>query len=866
MKKLKNRISAYSFISVISILILTWVLKLWRADIKVPFSDNVDTLFNLITIKTLADNVWYFRNDFIGTPFGLDFHDFPTTEIFYLIILKVLVLLSDSSTALNAFFISTFPLTAIASLFVFKCLKISTSISIVISLLYTFLPYHFLRGVDHLFLSAYYVVPLITLVILSVWSNNLPFFTTHTDGQGKFSHYLSNKKTIACILICILLGFTGVYYAFFGCIFIIVASISAFLYKRNKQIFLSAIILIALISSSVFINVVPNIIYNYQHGVNEQVAQRNPSETEIYGLKIIHLLLPINNHRVPVLKSLVTKYIEAEPPLQNENALSSLGVVGSIGFLSLLFLSVFSWGKTQAQTTLPSIYKQLAVLNISAALFATIGGFSSIFAILVSPQMRGVNRISVFISFFSLLAVAIFLDEIYKKYVNNKRKKILFNSLLTLVLLLGILDQTSPAFIPEYDLQKKNYVSDKFFVNNIERVLPPSSMVFQLPHMPFPEYGSFNLMNDYDLFRGYLHSQKLKWSYGAMKGRNLNWHQLVSEEPLDIFLSKISVAGFNGIYIDRKGYSDSGKDIQRKLESKLGTKPIISANGRLVFFNMNLFNQELRKRYPVEQVEAYKEFVLNPIKIEWKDGFSSLEKSENEGQWRWSNKQGILIVNNSASKARKTKLSMSLATAFPEYSNLRIVSDLLPSEVFRINKNPLALERTFLVPPGRHVIKFSSDAKPVINPEEKFKRELAFRILNLAVKEELSEYYKLESASPIEVEWKEGFDNKQDNILGGLWRWSDQQSTLIISNPTAKSRETKLSMFLASGWPEYSNLRIESNLFSEVAKINNKPSLFEKTIILPPGKHVIKFSSDAKQVKAPKDPRKLFFRINDVLF
>jgi len=865
MKKIIKIINTYGVISVLSILILAWILELWKADIRVPLSGQLDTIFNLMTIKTIIDNGWYLHNDLIGSPFGLDAHDLPTTDGLTLILLKFLVLFLDSATALNLFFIITFPLTAITSFFVFKCLKISTSISIVISLLYTFLPYHFLRGLDHVFLAAYYMVPLITLVILSLWSNEPPFLAKIQEYQGKISTYILNRKSIACIIICIVLGSTGVYYAFFSCVFIVIASISAFLYKRDKRIFLSAIILITLIASSLSVNLLPSIIYNSKYGVNEEIAHRLTSESEIFGLKIIHLLLPIENHRFPVLKNLALKYVEPNPPLQNENTFSSLGIIASLGFFSLLFSSIFSRFKTETKNTSPSIYDQLALLNISAVLFATIGGFSSIFALLVSPQIRGVNRISIFIAFFSLLAVALFVDSFYKKYVNNKINKIIFNSLLTIVLLLGILDQTSPAFIPQYSEQQKTYLNDKIFVQKIERVLPAGSMVFQLPHMPFPEYGPINSMTDYDLFRGYLHSKNLKWSYGAMNGRNLNWHQVVSEEPLDIFLSKISVTGFSGIYIDRNGYADLGKQIERKLENKLGTKPIISENGRLLFFNMNLFNEELFKRYPIAEIKAYKEFVLNPLKIEWEKGFSGLEKSQKEGTWRWSNKQGILSVKNPASKARKIKIRMSFATSYPEYSNLRIESNLLPSEVVKINNQPLAFEKTVLVPPGNHTIKFSSDAKIAIQTALRDVREIVFRILNFEVKEELAEYYKLESVYPTEVQWKDGF-YKPDNILGDLWRWSDRQSTVIISNPTGKTRETKFSLLLASGGTEYSNLRIESNLFSQVVKINNKPLLFEKTILLPPGKHVIKFSSDAKQVKSPQDPRKLFFRINDLLF
>ena len=45
------------------------------------------------------------------------------------------------------------------------------------------------------------------------------------------------------------------------------------------------------------------------------------------------------------------------------------------------------------------------------------------------------------------------------------------------------------------------------------------AMVFQLPYRRFPETQPLARMADYDLMRGYLHSDDLRWSYGFMKGR-----------------------------------------------------------------------------------------------------------------------------------------------------------------------------------------------------------------------------------------------------------------------------------------------------------------------------------------------------------
>jgi len=115
------------------------------------FNGNAgDTLFNLMSIKGLSGSVWYFYNEFLDAPFGFALYDLPRADSFHLILLRILVILFKNSViALNLYFISIFPLTAVATYFVFRCLKISRSVCIVVSLLHAFL-----RGENHIFLTA----------------------------------------------------------------------------------------------------------------------------------------------------------------------------------------------------------------------------------------------------------------------------------------------------------------------------------------------------------------------------------------------------------------------------------------------------------------------------------------------------------------------------------------------------------------------------------------------------------------------------------------------------------------------------------------------------------------------------------------
>jgi len=727
MKSIKKIFNVYVITIIASILILTWVMELWGADLGIPFAYAGDAIFGSMMIKGMIENGWYLHNPSIGAPFGLDFYDFPLADSFHFLLMKIISLFSSNyAVALNSYFILTFPLTALTSVFVFRCFKISSSIAIVFALLYAFLPYHFLRGESHLFLAAYYMVPLITLIVLWIWSDKPIFFSLDEKTKNKFKIDIMHHKSILSIIISIIVGSTGIYYAFFACFLIIIASLSSFFERKKRYNVISALILVTLISGSIFLNLTPGIFNNYNIGVNPEVVQRSPMETELYGLKIIHLLLPVNGHRVAIINNLKNKYNNINYPLQNENTVATLGFFGSLGFVALLSIFMFDF---KIEESCKSLYKRLAVLNLSCVLLATIGGFASLFAFFISPQLRTYNRISIFIAFFSLFAVALFLEELRQKHVKTNRQKYIFYFFLIILLSIGIFDQTTKEFIPPYTTTKEEFLMDENFIATIEKTVPPDSMIFQLPYVPFPENPPIYNMGDYELFRGYIHSHNLRWSYGAMKGRNSNWHRIISEKPVDEFLTTISLVGFSGIYIDRNGYADGGAQIEAELINKLNVKPIVSKNNRFVFFNMANFNAALNEKYNTSELEKLKEEGINPLELSWLGGFFDLEGTPNRN-WRWSSEQGELKIKNTLKKNREITLEMSFSTGWQEISNLYIKSPLL-SENLIINSTPTFFSKTIIVPPGEHIITFTSDAKRVDAPLDS--RFLVFRVLNFKI-------------------------------------------------------------------------------------------------------------------------------------
>lgn len=709
-------------IAILIILIISGIAvyifyDLGNADLKIPFSYyGGDGILLSYFVKTIKNTGWYLTNPFVGMPFGGNVFDFPVGDTFHFFILKLLVLMfSDFGMAINIYFLLLFPITAIITFYVLRHFKISGLISTLSGLTYSFLSYRFLRGEMHLFLSAFYIVPLTVMLVLWIYLED--DFLIIEDARIKYNY---NKKFTVSIIICILTATSGIYYAFFGCFLVVIAGISRFI-KSKKVIFLykmiSVVSFIALIS---LLNLLPNILYSYKYGPSTEVAYRNPIEAEIYGMKITQLFIPINTHGLAVIERL--KGVYAHAPLPNEGS-EYLGIIGIIGFVILI---LFLMNKGNDKSHGNNILNVLSELNIFSILLATIGGFGSIFALVISAKIRGYNRISVYIAFFSIFSFAIIMDTIYAKL--PRLNKSIFAIFLILLTSISIYDQI-PNNIIDHSYLKNIYYNDKEFVERIEDELEYNAMIFQLPYYKFPESPPMNNMGDYELFRGYLHSDNLKWSYGGVKGRESDlWLREVSTQPLGEMIETIVDAGFSGIYIARNAYTEEEiQQLEYDIKEILNIEPIESSNESEVFYNMSQYIRNKNHMYTADNKEQRRIEALSPTYFNWIDGFSGLEGTE-EANWRWCSNEGTIEINNTSMEIKEYQLEMDVYTGYKDNSELIIEVNADTENKYTINSDGMKIIQKVSIVPGKSKISFRSDAKQLVAPDDP--RALIFRICN----------------------------------------------------------------------------------------------------------------------------------------
>jgi phosphoglycerol transferase len=375
-----------------------------------------------------------------------------------------------------------------------------------------------------------------------------------------------------------LAAFVGVasgsfYYAVFTVILVVVATILRLVATRDRRALVAGAVVVGAIAAASVLQLAPTLVYTAANGGNDQVAERFSHESEIYSLKLTQLVLPLDHHRIGALARIKQRYTAHFPPTDANAA--ALGIVATAGFAWLLAVAFLAL----AGRAPPGRHTHLAGLTLAAFLIATVGGGGTIFGVIWS-QIRAWNRLSIFIAFFALTAVALGLGALARRLGRSA-----FVGLLLAVLAVGLFDQTSEAYPPPYETFQALWSQDRDFFDSVERRLPDGAMVVQLPYETFPEPPAAR-QAVYEPVKPYLHSESLRWSWGAMRGRPADWAATIANKPAAEVVVAARREGFAAILVDRLGYGDDGAAIDAELRRALGAEPLGSPNGRYLFFEL----------------------------------------------------------------------------------------------------------------------------------------------------------------------------------------------------------------------------------------------------------------------------------------
>ena len=651
-------------------------------SLRKPLAYSGDGLSHAVLVKSVLEAGWFpTHNPRLGAPFGATWFDYPNADAANLLILKIIGLFSnDWIIATNVFYLITFALTSVIAFSVLQRLGLRWLYALVAALLFAELPYHFLRSV-HLLLAAYWSVPIAVYlaIICGPQANALRFGDA---SSGRWSR----------ALMAIGVGCGGIYYAFFGIVLIAVAGFANLLAERRWRAILPAATIAAIAVATVVAQLGPTFVYWYENGTNSQVAQRPSGEAELFAFKPIQLLLPQSEHRIRLARDFANGYARSAP-LVNENASASLGIVGVTG---LAFILVYGLRRLIVDPPFDPPLESLAWQSVAALALGTVGGFGSVLAQAGFTSIRAYNRISVFLGFIGIASVFLVLQRALPA-VRDSRVRAYGGAAAAIALALaGTLDQLP---VTTRDSSKALQNDQRFFAE-LERSLSPGTSVYQLPYHPYPESGPMNAMADYDLARGYLHTDTLRWSYGAMKGRPGDaWLRSVAEKTLPGQLDIAAQSGFGAVYIDRRGYEDHGEAVEAVLRSRVGKPIATSDDGNLAAYVMHATGKSpvpLATVLPKwETPIRFDRPTLSP-RIERLTGFSDAEPT---GRWTDG---AVARIEFFTPLPRRFLFRMETLSAMPQSANadLHVYVDRIKRDI-RVVNGPTVTETTFDLPSDR---------------------------------------------------------------------------------------------------------------------------------------------------------------------
>jgi len=537
--------------------------SLWDGDVwsrptaySAPFTSDV--LTTLAGMKSVANGhvyplAWKTIPE-LGAPSGGNWNDYPIIEEIPLYFQGLLGKTFGLFAGLNLALLTGHLLAAAVFYLVARFSDVDRRWSFVGAFAYGLAPFLFAQSPHHITVAWAWHVPLF-----------IPVWKWAVSGSGLV---VGSKRFWIAVGIAVLTGLQNVYYTNIFCQLTLLGGVVSCVRRKSPSPLLGGLGVVAAAALAFGLMNLDTWSYRLVHGANAGAVVREYKWLEIYGLKIVDLVVPPLTHHSDLLAAFAFRHRSAAP-LQDEG--SYLGLIGlfSLGLVVVVSLAAIL-RKRYAEIPLAA-WQVLWILVVF-----TTGGLNAIVGALGFTMFRTGCRYSIVI-----LAVVLLFSMRWMTALPLRQGLARFVALLAVLLVFW--DQVprgpDPGAVAQVDFQIE---SDREIVEKMEEVLPVGAMVFQLPVMDFPESPVPGL-SPYDHLRPYLFSKNLRFSFGSMKGRaDTQWQGELTKFSLGEAVKKMREMGFQALLINRNGFPDKARGILKSLSDMGFSRIIESPAGDLV--------------------------------------------------------------------------------------------------------------------------------------------------------------------------------------------------------------------------------------------------------------------------------------------
>jgi hypothetical protein len=277
---------------------------------------------------------------------------------------------------------------------------------------------------------------------------------------------------------------------------------------------------------------------------------------ERYALKPIELLLPVGEGAIVPWRAAGAAYLR-QALVRGEMGPVYLGLAGVAALLALV--AATAW----AALVRPARRVPQAALAVAwILLFSVVGGLNGLIGLSGFVWLRATSRHSIW-----MLALVLLWGVVTISRTSLARRRGASLLVATATAALTLADQLPPRTRPSAIRELTGRVaSDRSFAVSLESALPEGAMLFQLPVVDFPEGQRIHEAADYEHLRLYLHSTRLRFSYGSDKGSARDaWQRRVERLEPAAMADALERMGFAGIVVNRKAYADGAQELREAL-------------------------------------------------------------------------------------------------------------------------------------------------------------------------------------------------------------------------------------------------------------------------------------------------------------
>jgi hypothetical protein len=513
-----------------------------------PVALDGDHPFLLGMIKDSMNGIGVF-NEHLGAPSHKNVLYFPLFDGSYKLLIWILSrFTSNVFLVVNLFYLAGITLMFSSSYWSLRTLNIKSYLASAASIAFVLSPYLARRAFTHDLLVMYYSVPMgATLALLLL--------------QGDVV-----RKALSPFVICavLLVGTSGLYYAFFSAMFLGLAMTARSFTERSfKPIFVCACIAVVLVLLLLFSA------YSYHMwrwligGVGLVFPPKRFVAEQLYHGLLISTAL----HVYSDLGLFVSRFAEYKTLINAGQGMGALDGEGYLfewpgAFLTTIILAapiaLFAFiGTRTPRWTLVAFCLAFITFGL---VFAIRGGLGYAFNFLFIGAIRAQERILVFLTFYAIVIVCLGCESIQRRSY-----RIAVTAIAGCALLAGIYPVAGAysAFqlLPRRQGQFLASKSKQGYRQSIIDVLAAKdvngiTMVLQLPVMQWPEAPPQGVMSGNEHNLPYIFDKignKTRWSYGLTAGQMppfLAMFAVDAEIP-----AKAKAIGFDGILVEKTGYT-----------------------------------------------------------------------------------------------------------------------------------------------------------------------------------------------------------------------------------------------------------------------------------------------------------------------